>query len=161
MDDRCIHLPDEQDYIASDYSFDYSVIRNRFKLRRPVPCPAGMYCHPGTGVDVSNMKNYTTPQPCFESMYCPEGSADPTGSGECPAGFYCPFGEKISCPVAHTVQEMDIGILCLAHLEHFRTSFNDQMYCMSSWFHLSWFWSIGTCNLSSRLCLLEATIEIT
>ena len=58
-----------------------------------------MYCHPGTGVDVSNMKNYTTPQPCFESMYCPEGSADPTGSGECPAGFYCPFGEKISCPV--------------------------------------------------------------
>lgn len=58
-----------------------------------------MYCHPGTGVDVSNMKNFTTPQPCFESMYCAEGSADPTGSGECPPGFYCPFGVKLACPV--------------------------------------------------------------
>jgi hypothetical protein len=57
-----------------------------------------MYCHPGTAVDMSNMKNFTTPQPCFESMYCPEGSADPTGSGECPPGFYCPFGVKLACP---------------------------------------------------------------
>jgi hypothetical protein len=40
-----------------------------------------MYCHPGTGVTQSTLKNFTTPQPCFESMYCPEGSVDPTGSG--------------------------------------------------------------------------------
>ena len=70
-----------------------------FALRRPVPCPAGMYCHPGTAVDKSNMFNYTTPQPCAESMYCPEGSIDPKGVGDCPRGFYCPFGVKIPCPV--------------------------------------------------------------
>lgn len=46
-----------------------------------------------------NMKNFTTPQPCFENMYCPEGSYDPSGTGECPQGFYCPFGVKITCPV--------------------------------------------------------------
>jgi hypothetical protein len=96
LDDQCLHFLDESNYMASDYAFDYSSVT--FRLRRPVPCPAGMYCHPGTGVAASSMKNFTTPQPCYESMYCPEGSADPGGSGECPAGFYCPFGTKIACP---------------------------------------------------------------
>lgn len=96
LDDQCIRLSDAEDYEASDYAFDYSA--SSFKLRRPIPCPSGMYCHPGTGVDVTNMKNFTTPQPCYEGMYCPEGSADPTGSGECPPGFYCPFGVKLACP---------------------------------------------------------------
>ena len=45
------------------------------------------------------MKNFTMPQPCFESMYCPEGSAQPSGIGSCPAGYYCPFATKIACPV--------------------------------------------------------------
>ncbi|KAJ1420578.1 hypothetical protein B484DRAFT_399833, partial [Ochromonadaceae sp. CCMP2298] len=26
------------------------------------------------------------------------GSVEPTGSGECPPGFYCPFGAKLACP---------------------------------------------------------------
>jgi len=98
LDDRCMVLEDSVDFIATDYVFDYS--GSSFKLRRPVPCPPGMYCHPGTGVDVSNMKNFTTPQPCFESMYCPEGSTDPTGAVDCPPGFYCPFGVKLACPAA-------------------------------------------------------------
>lgn len=97
LDDQCMKLADSNNYEATDYVFDYSA--SSFRLRRPVPCPSGMYCHPGTGVDVSNMKNYSTPQPCFESMYCPEGSSEPTGSGECPPGFYCPFGVKLTCPV--------------------------------------------------------------
>jgi hypothetical protein len=58
-----------------------------------------MYCHVGTAVDASNRMNFSTPQPCFESMHCPEGSETPQGSGECPLGYYCPFGRKISCPV--------------------------------------------------------------
>jgi hypothetical protein len=96
LDDQCMKLADRENYEASDYAFDYSA--SSFKLRRPVPCPPGLYCHAGTGVDVSNKKNFTTPQPCYESMYGPEGSADPTGSGECPPGFYCPFGVKLACP---------------------------------------------------------------
>eukprot|EP00605_Chrysophyceae_sp_TOSAG23-4_P003050 GSChrysophyteH1.ASY1.ANO1.3355.1 assembled CDS len=72
LDDRCLHFTDESDFQASDYMFDYSSVS--FKLRRPVPCPAGMYCHPGVG------------------------SADPAGAGECPPGYYCPFGKKIACP---------------------------------------------------------------
>jgi hypothetical protein len=97
MDDRCMRLEDTDDYHVDDYAFDYSV--STFTLRRPVPCPAGMYCHPGTGVSTTNMKNFSTPQPCFETMYCPEGSEDPQGAGECPPGFYCPFGVKLLCPV--------------------------------------------------------------
>jgi len=94
LDDMCMRLEDAEDMSLVDHAFDYSA----FNLRRPVPCPKGTYCHVGTAVDSLNMKNFSTPQPCFESMHCPEGSADPLGSGECPAGFYCPFGHKISCP---------------------------------------------------------------
>jgi hypothetical protein len=96
LDDKCLQLADYDNYEASDYYFDYGA--SSFKLRRPIPCPKGMYCHPGTGVDVSTSRNFTTPQPCFESMYCPEGSADPEGAGECPPGFYCPFGVRLACP---------------------------------------------------------------
>ena len=95
LDDRCLQLSDYQNFTASDYAFDYAA----FNLRRPIPCPAGYYCHPGTAVDVFNSKNFTTPQPCYESMYCPEGSVDPSGSGECPPGFYCPCGVKLAGPV--------------------------------------------------------------
>jgi hypothetical protein len=65
LDDACMRL-DDADNIStvSDPSFSYAA----FNLRRPVPCPKGMYCHPGTAVDELNMKNFTTPQPCFESM---------------------------------------------------------------------------------------------
>jgi hypothetical protein len=97
MDDACMRFIDANNYQAFDYIFDYSA--STFKLRRPVPCPPGMYCHPGTGADKSSLKNFTTPQPCFETMHCPEGSAEPYGAGECPPGFYCPFGEKLPCPV--------------------------------------------------------------
>jgi hypothetical protein len=84
LDDSCMRLQDEENYQASDYAFDYTA--NSFRLRRPIPCAAGTYCHPGTGVNSLNMKNFTTPQPCFESMYCPEGSSEPSGAGECPPG---------------------------------------------------------------------------
>ena len=96
LDDQCIKLADQSNYQASDYAFDYSI--SSFRLRRPIPCPPGYYCHVGTAVDVSNAKNFTTPQPCYESMHCPEGSTQPQGSGDCPAGFYCPFGVKLACP---------------------------------------------------------------
>ena len=59
-------------YSCSSYQF-FSVIQLIYEFS-------------GTGVDMSNMKNFTTPQPCFESFYCPEGSADPTGAGDCPPG---------------------------------------------------------------------------
>ena len=89
-------LEDQEDISVTDYAFDYT---NWPSLRRPVPCSKGQYCHPGTAVDTMNQKNFSTPQPCFESMYCPEGSAEPSGVADCPAGFYCPFGRKIMCPV--------------------------------------------------------------
>lgn len=34
-----------------------------------------------------------------QSMFCPEGSSRPSGVGECPSGFYCPTGIRLSCPV--------------------------------------------------------------
>jgi len=97
LDDSCLRLEDANDLSVPDYAWDYST--GDFSLRRPVPCPAGMYCHAGTAVDVTNMKNYTTPQPCAESIYCPEGTTEPQGVGECPPGFYCPLGPRIACPV--------------------------------------------------------------
>ena len=69
-----------------------------FALRRPIPCPKGTYCHPGTAINETSLRFLSTPQPCFESMYCPEGSAEPSGLGECPKGHYCPFSNKIPCP---------------------------------------------------------------
>eukprot|EP01029_Cantina_marsupialis_P009699 TRINITY_DN2249_c0_g1_i2.p1 TRINITY_DN2249_c0_g1~~TRINITY_DN2249_c0_g1_i2.p1 ORF type:complete len:4493 (+),score=1584.60 TRINITY_DN2249_c0_g1_i2:343-13821(+) len=97
LDDKCMRLSDADDMTVADYSFDYD--SSDFALRRPVPCPAGSYCHPGTAVNVTNARDFTTPQPCFERMYCPEGTPIPQGTGDCPKGFYCPFAEKIRCPV--------------------------------------------------------------
>jgi len=95
MDDSCMRLDDAEDVRAVDYSFDYQ----HFNLRRPVPCPAGTYCAPGTAVgDTSVLKNFSSPQPCSETMYCPEGSASSTAF-TCPIRFFCPFGIKKSCPV--------------------------------------------------------------
>jgi len=67
-------------------------------LRRPVPCPPGMYCAAGTGVADHASSNWSTPQPCAESMYCPEGSADPAGAGPVPPGFYSRAGLRTPCP---------------------------------------------------------------
>jgi hypothetical protein len=97
LDDKCMAFEDAMDLKATDYAFDYTM--STFALRRPVPCAEGQYCHPGTGVNSLTMKNFTTPQPCMETMYCPEGSFEPTGAGECPQGFYCPFGARLACPV--------------------------------------------------------------
>jgi hypothetical protein len=97
LDDACLRLDDMLDLKATDYAFTY----HAFALRRPVPCPAGAYCAPGTAAGgQGRMHNFSTPQPCFESMYCPEGSGQPRGVGEgCPRGHHCPFGDKLPCPV--------------------------------------------------------------
>ncbi|KAE9224791.1 hypothetical protein PF005_g5786 [Phytophthora fragariae] len=96
LDDSCVQLADADNVRVEDASFDYA--STDFALRRPVACPPGTYCHPGTAASDSLMKNFTTAQPCFESMYCPEGSSNPRGFGECAPGFYCPFGTRIPCP---------------------------------------------------------------
>ncbi|GMF36546.1 unnamed protein product [Phytophthora fragariaefolia] len=96
LDDSCVKLADADNVRVEDADFDYD--STNFALRRPVACPAGSYCHPGTAANDSLMKNFTTAQPCFESMYCPEGSSNPRGFGECAPGFYCPFGTRIPCP---------------------------------------------------------------
>ncbi|CAM9426180.1 unnamed protein product, partial [Ectocarpus fasciculatus] len=96
LDNTCAKLDDANDYRVVDSSgFDYA----SFRLRRPVPCPAGTYCHPGSASEDLGMHNFTMPQPCLESMFCPEGSSRPSGVGECPSGFYCPTGIRLSCPV--------------------------------------------------------------
>ena len=107
LDQYSLSIPNRGRYCSDDAcmsfqelpsrTFDYS--SGALSLRRPVPCPKGTYCHPGTAVNETTKSNYITPQPCFESMYCPEGSNDPLGLGECPQGFYCPFSERIPCPV--------------------------------------------------------------
>jgi serine/threonine-protein kinase len=87
----------------------------RVRVMQPtVPCPAGVYCAPGTS---------TTAVPCTPgyycaagsdrvlcptAAYCPEGSATPIS---CPLdNFYCPIGSAApiaipACPVGCEVQE--------------------------------------------------------
>ncbi|KAL4109781.1 hypothetical protein PRIC1_001476 [Phytophthora ramorum] len=96
LDDSCAKLSDADNLRVEDAYFDYD--STEFALRRPVACPAGSYCHPGTAASDVLMKNFSTAQPCFEAMYCPEGSSNPRGFGECAPGFYCPFGTRIPCP---------------------------------------------------------------
>ena len=97
LDDSCLSLGVNDGLSIVDSSFDYS--STGFALWRPIPCPVGMYCAAGTSVNKTKTHIFTTPQPCFESMYCPRGSDEPNGIGECPRGFYCPFAEKIPCPI--------------------------------------------------------------
>lgn len=97
LDDSCQRLFDADNVLVTDYAFDYS--SSSYTLRRPIPCPPGVYCHPGTGERGVSIHDFSTPQPCTESMYCPEGSSFPVGKGECPKGFYCPFGKRLACPV--------------------------------------------------------------
>ena len=96
LDDSCFRLADYDSMSVADYAFDYA--STGFALRRPVPCPVGMYCGLGTAVGESNMRNFSTPQPCYESMYCPEGSESLQGAGPCPIGHYCALGKRIPCP---------------------------------------------------------------
>ena len=86
------------DVSVADYAFDFGA--SDYNLRRPVPCPAGMYCHPGTAVSELNMRSFTARR--AESMYCPEASVDPIGRAPAarlllpfeprsrPVGTYCP-----------------------------------------------------------------------
>ncbi len=97
-DDQCLRLSDTQNLILSGADWDYS----GYALRRPIPCPPGSYCSPGTGtgnVSDSLFRNLTAPQACIESMYCPEASTTPSGVGPCPEGFYCSSGKRIACPI--------------------------------------------------------------
>jgi hypothetical protein len=102
LDDRCLALGDTGALSVSDASFDYA--SQDFALRRPVPCPPGTFCAPGTAFgDASEGSsgrdlNLTLPQPCAESMYCPEGSDSPAGLGLVAAGFYAPYGVRLPCP---------------------------------------------------------------
>ena len=96
LDDACLKLADAEDVQIFDRNFDYS--RSLFKLRRPVPCPPGSYCHAGATFDAKLPGNFSRPQACHEGHYCPEGSTVPQGQGECPEGSYCPFGVRVSCP---------------------------------------------------------------
>ena len=69
-------------------------------------CPAGVYCKGGTIAECPMGKNcffdsmhdsfslYTIP--CYyQNSYCPAGSSD---MQECPAGYYCNFGNATICP---------------------------------------------------------------
>ncbi len=98
-DDKCLRLSDAHNLILSGVAdWDYS----GYALRRPIPCPSGTFCSPGTGtgnVSESLFLNLTAPQACIESMYCPEASTTPSGVGQCPEGFYCLSGKRIACPI--------------------------------------------------------------
>ena len=66
---------------------------------RPRPCPLGTYCRAGVATNISEYRNFSTPQSCFGGYFCPRGSASPQGSGPCPTGFYCPtHSDAYICP---------------------------------------------------------------
>jgi len=97
LDNRCMRLGDEAEVSVSDAFFDYGSTDRR--LRRPVPCPSGTYCHPGTGSEVLRMDNFSAPQACFgRGAQCPEGTTEPSGFGMAPPGFFSDTGEVRPCP---------------------------------------------------------------
>ena len=68
-------------------------------LQRPLECPENVWCAAGTATNVSVIGDFSTPQPCLTGFVCYRGSDAPTGSGPCPAGYYCPPGSlPIACP---------------------------------------------------------------
>ncbi len=107
-DDKCLRLSDSENLLISDADWDYS----GYALRRPIPCPSGTYCSPGTGTgneSDSLFRNLTAPQACIESMYCPEASTTPSGVGQCPEGFYCSSGKRIACPIGNYCPRMGLA----------------------------------------------------
>ena len=66
---------------------------------RPIPCPKGTFCHPGTISEDVSKNGFSFPQTCLGSSYCPEGSPAPNGIRDCPRGSYCRFGVRKHCPV--------------------------------------------------------------
>lgn len=58
------HVPSSNRAVDAS-GFDYSA----FRLRRPVPCPAGTYCHPGSASEALGMSNFSMPQPCMEVCF--------------------------------------------------------------------------------------------
>ena len=66
---------------------------------RPLPCPPGFYCQPGTSENSTVLSLFTTPQPCVGTSFCPHSSSQPKGKSECPRGFFCRFGQRMPCPV--------------------------------------------------------------
>lgn len=65
----------------------------------PIPCPSGQYCRPGVSSNVSQPKNFSTPQKCFDGYFCSRGSVSPEGVGACPSGYFCPTPlDALICP---------------------------------------------------------------
>jgi hypothetical protein len=67
---------------------------------RPQPCPAGTFCLAGVAHNLtidwvpSRPDAATAPQTCTEGAFCEVGSAQPSGSGPCFPGHYCPPGSE-------------------------------------------------------------------
>ncbi len=96
QDDSCLNIQSSfETNIMSSFAFDHSIVHPQ----RPLPCPSGTYCHPGTSMNNISSHSYSMPQACDGRNYCPEGSTSPIGMGDCPVGFFCRFGKKAVCPV--------------------------------------------------------------
>jgi hypothetical protein len=81
------------------------VMNNRVRVLQPtVPCPAGMYCAPGTEA-VACTSGYfcalgADRVACATGFYCPSGSTSPTQVA-CPAGaFHCAAGAAAPVSIA-------------------------------------------------------------
>jgi hypothetical protein len=66
-------------------------VNHRVRVLQPtVPCPAGVYCAPGTAAVA-----------CTPGYYCALGAAD---RAVCAQGYYCPSGSsspaQVACPPA-------------------------------------------------------------
>ena len=98
LDDACLRLEDADDLSVVDAHFDY--VAYGANLRRPVPCPPGQYCQPGTAVATCGGATCGTfgAAAVRRVDVLPGGSESPSGVGSCPRGHYCPFGVRLACP---------------------------------------------------------------
>jgi hypothetical protein len=92
QDDSCLSI---QPSLISSPMFDQST----FRPQRPLPCPSGTYCHPGSSTNDTSLSTSAKPKVCDGRNYCPEGSTTPAGFGDCPLGYFCRFGKKSICPI--------------------------------------------------------------
>ena len=64
--------------------------------KKPIPCESGTFCLGGVSREVnvawipSQPWGANTPQACSEGTYCKAGAFEPSGSGQCFQGHYCP-----------------------------------------------------------------------
>ena len=96
LDDACLRLEDADDLSVADAHFDY--VAYGANLRRPVPCPPGQYCQPGTAVARGQHAELQRAAAVRRVDVLPGGVRSAVGRRELPARALLPVWCSVACP---------------------------------------------------------------